>query len=251
MRPDTKTPPKTAKKTAPSAGAKQNTKQNAKTDMKQVFADGAKALIFDRNVTKLTVKDLAAQCHVTRQTFYYHFEDIPHLLRWIMDSDSEKLISQCMNQENREEGLRHFIVTLLNLKPYVKYDMSAAQRLEVERIMEDCFLRFFERADGPLPELQPQRSGTDPVLSQPGRHGAAAQLDAGGRCGSGSHGPHAPSSPDRRYRRQLIHPTFLYTFPFVSIHNPKTDSGRFSFFPVKCKGRSTSALFYTYGRNHI
>ena len=49
MRPDTKTPPKTAKKTAPSAGAKQNTKQNAKTDMKQVFADGAKALIFDRN----------------------------------------------------------------------------------------------------------------------------------------------------------------------------------------------------------
>ena len=146
MRPDTKTPPKTAKKTAPSAGAKQNTKQNAKTDMKQVFADGAKALIFDRNVTKLTVKDLAAQCHVTRQTFYYHFEDIPHLLRWIMDSDSEKLISQCMNQENREEGLRHFIVTLLNLKPYVKYDMSAAQRLEVERIMEDCFLRFFERA---------------------------------------------------------------------------------------------------------
>ncbi len=146
MRPDTKTPPKTAKKTAPSAGAIQNTKQNAKTDMKQVFADGAKALIFDRNVTKLTVKDLAAQCHVTRQTFYYHFEDIPHLLRWIMDSDSEKLISQCMNQENREEGLRHFIVTLLNLKPYVKYDMSAAQRLEVERIMEDCFLRFFERA---------------------------------------------------------------------------------------------------------
>ena len=128
MRPDTKTPPKTAKKTAPSAGAKQNTTQNAKTDMKQVLADGAKALIFDRNVTKLTVKDL------------------PHLLRWIMDSDSEKLISQCMNQENREEGLRHFIVTLLNLKPYVKYDMSAAQRLEVERIMEDCFLRFFERA---------------------------------------------------------------------------------------------------------
>ena len=113
---------------------------------KQALAKGLKATLEHKSLDRVTVGDITTFCGLNRQTFYYHFEDIPHLLRWIMDSDSEKLISQCMNQENREEGLRHFIVTLLNLKPYVKYDMSAAQRLEVERIMEDCFLRFFERA---------------------------------------------------------------------------------------------------------
>lgn len=115
-------------------------------DIKRQIADTLLQLLEKKSLEKITVKELGTICGISRQTFYYHFEDIPHLLRWIMDSDSEKLISQCMNQENREEGLRHFIVTLLNLKPYVKYDMSAAQRLEVERIMEDCFLRFFERA---------------------------------------------------------------------------------------------------------
>ena len=113
---------------------------------KLALANALKAQLQKKFLDDITVKELVEACEINRQTFYYHFEDIPHLLRWIMDSDSEKLISQCMNQENREEGLRHFIVTLLNLKPYVKYDMSAAQRLEVERIMEDCFLRFFERA---------------------------------------------------------------------------------------------------------
>ena len=54
-------------------------------DMKQIIAQAAMNLLMRRGVKKLTVKDIVEECHITRQAFYYHFEDIPELFRWIME----------------------------------------------------------------------------------------------------------------------------------------------------------------------
>ena len=51
-------------------------------DMRETIANAAKTLLFDKKVRKLTVKDIVEECHITRQTFYYHFEDIPDLMAW-------------------------------------------------------------------------------------------------------------------------------------------------------------------------
>ena len=51
-------------------------------DMKRVIAEAAMTLLVDKKVKKLTVKDIVEECHITRQSFYYHFEDIPNLLQW-------------------------------------------------------------------------------------------------------------------------------------------------------------------------
>ena len=50
-------------------------------DMKARIAAAAARLVFEKNVRKLTVTDIVAECQITRPTFYYHFEDIPALLR--------------------------------------------------------------------------------------------------------------------------------------------------------------------------
>ena len=52
-------------------------------DMKEMIAQAAGRLILEKKVKKLTVKDIVEECSITRQTFYYHFEDIPDLFRWI------------------------------------------------------------------------------------------------------------------------------------------------------------------------
>ena len=54
-------------------------------DMKQIIAQSAKDLLMDKSVKKLTVKDIVDKCHITRQSFYYHFEDIPALFRWMLE----------------------------------------------------------------------------------------------------------------------------------------------------------------------
>ena len=61
-------------------------------DMKETIAEAAKYLIFKKQVRKLTVKDIVNECQITRQTFYYHFEDIPGLFRWILKQDEKQML---------------------------------------------------------------------------------------------------------------------------------------------------------------
>ena len=56
-------------------------------DMKKTIAEAASNLLFEKKVKKLTVKDIVEECHITRQAFYYHFEDIPDLISKYIVSD--------------------------------------------------------------------------------------------------------------------------------------------------------------------
>ncbi|HIX76126.1 MAG TPA: TetR family transcriptional regulator [Candidatus Fusicatenibacter merdavium] len=53
----------------------------------------------------MTVKDIVEECHITRQTFYYHFEGIPEMLRWMLENDLEILMEQCLAQKDEESAL--------------------------------------------------------------------------------------------------------------------------------------------------
>ena len=67
-------------------------------DMKQTIAQAAKTLLMEKNVKKLTVKDIVEECQITRQAFYYHFEDIPDLFRWMLERDTARtmLVAQSL-----------------------------------------------------------------------------------------------------------------------------------------------------------
>ena len=41
-------------------------------------------LLMERPLSQITVKDIVSDCGVNRNTFYYHFEDIPELLEQII-----------------------------------------------------------------------------------------------------------------------------------------------------------------------
>lgn len=41
---------------------------------------------------KITVRELAADCGVNRQTFYYHFEDIYDLMHWSIELEARSLL---------------------------------------------------------------------------------------------------------------------------------------------------------------
>ena len=79
-------------------------------DMRETIANAAKTLLFDKKVRKLTVKDIVEECHITRQTFYYHFEDIPDLMAWSLRRNFDRVIAQCQAQKNGEEALRYLPV---------------------------------------------------------------------------------------------------------------------------------------------
>ncbi len=61
------------------------------------------------------MKDIVEECHITRQTFYYHFEGIPEMLRWMLENDLEILMEQCLAQKDEESALRYLLTVAISL----------------------------------------------------------------------------------------------------------------------------------------
>lgn len=53
--------------------------------MKAMIADTFVSMAKEKNIDKITVKDLVETCHISRQTFYYHFQDMMDVIQWSLN----------------------------------------------------------------------------------------------------------------------------------------------------------------------
>lgn len=61
-------------------------------DMKAVIADTFSQMLDKEDIDKITVTKLIAECHISRQTFYYHFKDIMDVLEWTFRRATQELV---------------------------------------------------------------------------------------------------------------------------------------------------------------
>ena len=94
---------------------------------------------------KLTVTDIVNECHITRQTFYYHFEDIPDLLLWMMKRNLKRNMQEASMQSTPEESLKYLITLSLSSRLFVEKAMHAGYREELERLVMQSFNSLIER----------------------------------------------------------------------------------------------------------
>lgn len=114
-------------------------------DMKKTIAEAASNLLFEKKVKKLTVKDIVEECHITRQAFYYHFEDIPDLIQWVLYQEMEIVLEECIAKKDLEKGLRHFFEIAIQLQPYAIRGMQSNYGDEIGRMLEQVFYDLFEK----------------------------------------------------------------------------------------------------------
>lgn len=60
---------------------------------KEAIADGFRDLLKARSLAKISVKDIADYCNISRNTFYYHFLDKYELVHWIFYTDMLKNVN--------------------------------------------------------------------------------------------------------------------------------------------------------------
>ena len=119
-------------------------------DIKAAIAEATRALLLDRHVKKLTVKEIVEQCHITRQTFYYHFEDIPALFRWMIERDEDKVLQQLLAQGDLEAGLRSFFVMAIHLMPSIHRGLDSNYAPELEQLLHQYARKFLAKAAAQL-----------------------------------------------------------------------------------------------------
>ena len=60
-------------------------------DMKGIIADTLLAMTKQKGIDKVTVKALIEECHISRQTFYYHFQDILEVIQAFVECKAHDL----------------------------------------------------------------------------------------------------------------------------------------------------------------
>ncbi len=59
---------------------------------KKAICDTLKDLLQEKPFSKITVSELIRKCNINRKTFYYHFEDIYGLLRWMLEQETFEVV---------------------------------------------------------------------------------------------------------------------------------------------------------------
>lgn len=80
-----------------------------KEDMKTLIADNLLKLLEKEDIDKITVTKLIGECHISRQTFYYHFKDIMDVLEWTFRRSTQELAKRSLEAENRIGALTAYV----------------------------------------------------------------------------------------------------------------------------------------------
>lgn len=73
-------------------------------------------LLEKKPYNKITVKDIVELCQVNRNTFYYHFQDIPELLERIIKKNVDEVINGCERFDAPVDCLAPLINSILKRK---------------------------------------------------------------------------------------------------------------------------------------
>lgn len=87
---------------------------------KKAIAYTFKDLLKEKPFNKITVNDISNQCNINRQTFYYHFQDIPDLVEWICIDDVDHLIKKKEEYETWEDKFLIVFKIMLEEKIFVE-----------------------------------------------------------------------------------------------------------------------------------
>ena len=72
---------------------------------KRALEASLKHLLLQKPLNKITINDIAEDCGINRNTFYYHFTDIPSLATEIITERADQIIRQYANPDSPEACL--------------------------------------------------------------------------------------------------------------------------------------------------
>lgn len=96
-------------------------------------------LLDERPLNKITVKDIVETCGINRNSFYYHFEDLPALLEEIISERVQLLMSDHPTIDSMEDSFDAALDFVLDHKRAVFHIYNSLSRDVFERyLMEVC-----------------------------------------------------------------------------------------------------------------
>ncbi len=85
---------------------------------KKTLAESLKKAMGTKPLSKITVSEIIKDCGVNRKTFYYHFEDIYALLKWMLEQEAIEVVKNFDLLVNPEEALA-FVIDYVDANKHI------------------------------------------------------------------------------------------------------------------------------------
>lgn len=90
-------------------------------------------LLNKKSLHNITVTEIAKQCKIERKTFYYHYENLPQLVKEIFDEELEDVIKEFNETLSWEESFITAAKFILENKKVVKHMYESDYKIELEK----------------------------------------------------------------------------------------------------------------------
>ena len=96
-------------------------------------------LLNQRPINQITVKDIVEDCGINRNSFYYHFADMPALVEEIITDEADRIISEYSSIDSIEDGFNAAVQFILDNKKAVYHIYNSANRdLYIPYLLNIC-----------------------------------------------------------------------------------------------------------------
>lgn len=104
---------------------------------KQAIVDAAMRLAEKKDIEKVTVTDIVKECHIARQTFYYHFQDVIDVMEWGAQQEQDRAQKQAQSCTTAEEALMLYINILMERRGIFVKILNSRYNLQVMKVMTE------------------------------------------------------------------------------------------------------------------
>ena len=123
-------------------------------DMKAVIADTFSQMLDKEDLDKITVTKLIGECHISRQTFYYHFKDIMDVLKWTFKRATEELVQRSLKAEDNIVALKEFAIFIRQNRTRLERLLYSRRWVEIENLLTEAAVAYLaEMARNKVPEI--------------------------------------------------------------------------------------------------
>ena len=107
-------------------------------DMKVVIATAFGQMARKKPIDKITVKDLVEQCGISRQAFYYHFQDILEVMEWSIRQMVESTLQTSLRAETPEKAIEAFVSVAAEHGELLLRLLDSQRRAQIERVFVEA-----------------------------------------------------------------------------------------------------------------
>lgn len=135
-------------------------------DMKVVIATAFAQMARKKPIDKITVKDLVEQCGISRQAFYYHFQDILEVMEWSIRQMVESTLQTSLRAQTPQEAIEAFVSAAAEHGELLMRLLDSQRRAQIEHVFVEALRSNMRRLLGAKrPDLAVNHQDLEVALS--------------------------------------------------------------------------------------